>query len=55
MEIFLVPVLLGSGLTVLNDLRRHQSLTLDGSETYPDGVVKLRYLVQKPDRPAPPA
>ena len=55
MEIFLVPVLLGSGLTVLNDLRRHQSLVLDGSETFPDGVVKLRYLVQKPDRPAPPA
>ena len=35
MEIFLVPVLLGSGLTVLNDLRRHQSLVLDASETYP--------------------
>jgi dihydrofolate reductase len=55
MEIFLVPVMLGSGLTVLNDLRRHQSLVLDGSETFPDGVVKLRYLVQKPDRPAPQA
>lgn len=53
MEIFLVPVMLGRGLTVLNDLRRHQNLVFDGIESYPDGVVKLRYLVPKHDRSSP--
>jgi len=47
MEIFLVPVLLGSGLSLLNDLRRRQTLVFDGIEAFPDGVVKLRYLVAK--------
>ena len=49
-EMFLVPVLLGSGLTLLNDLRRRQSLIFDGIEAFPDGVVKLRYIVPKGDR-----
>ena len=49
-EMFLVPVLLGSGLTLLNDLRRRQSLLFDGIEAFPDGVVKLRYIVPKGDR-----
>ncbi|MFA5900042.1 MAG: dihydrofolate reductase family protein [Hyphomicrobium sp.] len=44
-EIFLVPVLLGSGLNLLNDLARRPTLTFDGIEAFPDGVVKLRYLV----------
>ena len=44
-EIFLVPVLLGSGLNVLNDLTRRPTLTFDGIEAFPDGVVKLRYIV----------
>lgn len=48
-ELFLVPVLLGRGLTLLNDLRRHATLTFDGIEAFPDGVVKLRYLVRKDD------
>ncbi|MGI9402954.1 MAG: dihydrofolate reductase family protein [Hyphomicrobium sp.] len=43
MEIFLVPVLLGTGLTLLNELKRNQTLTFDGIEAFPDGVVKLRY------------
>jgi len=43
MEIFLVPVLLGAGLSLLNELKRSQTLTFDGIEAYPDGVVKLRY------------
>lgn len=47
MEIFLVPVLLGSGLNLLNDLIRRPQLVFDGSETFPDGVVKLRYRVHK--------
>ena len=46
-ELFLVPVLLGRGLTVLNDLRGRQTLLFDGIEAFPDGVVKLRYLVPK--------
>jgi dihydrofolate reductase len=50
MEIFLVPVLLGSGLSLLNDLRVPQPLVFDGVESFPDGVVKLRYLVSKGDR-----
>jgi dihydrofolate reductase len=51
MEIFLVPVLLGNGLTLLNDLRVPQSLVFDGIESFPDGVVKLRYIVSKYDKP----
>jgi dihydrofolate reductase len=46
-EIFLVPVLLGSGLNLLNDLARRPTLTFDGIEAFPDGVVKLRYLVPR--------
>lgn len=49
-EIFLVPMLLGRGLTLLNDLRQRQTLLFDGIEAFPDGVVKLRYLVDKRDR-----
>jgi dihydrofolate reductase len=47
MEIFLVPVLLGTGVTLLNDLRLRQTLIFDGVEHFPDGVVKLRYIVSK--------
>jgi dihydrofolate reductase len=46
-EIFLVPVLLGSGLNLLNDLARRPTLTFDGIEAFPDGVVKLRYLAPR--------
>jgi dihydrofolate reductase len=46
-EIFLVPVLLGTGVTLLNDLRLRQSLIFNGIESFPDGVVKLRYIVSK--------
>lgn len=47
MDIFLVPVLLGTGLSLLNDLRDHKTLMFDGVEAFPDGVVKLRYLMSK--------
>ncbi len=50
-EIFLVPVLLGTGVTLLNDLRLRQTLIFDGVEQYPDGVVKLRYIVSRQARP----
>jgi dihydrofolate reductase len=46
-EIFLVPVLLGAGLNLLNDLSRRPTLIFDGIEAFPDGVVKLRYLVPR--------
>jgi len=46
-ELFLVPVLLGSGLNLLNDLSRRPTLTFDGIEAFPDGVVKLRYLAPR--------
>jgi dihydrofolate reductase len=51
MEIFLVPVMLGKGVSLLNDLRLRQTLIFDGIESFPDGVVKLRYIVSKQDRP----
>lgn len=38
-EIFLVPILLGRGLTLLNDLRQRQTLIFDGIEAFADGVV----------------
>jgi dihydrofolate reductase len=46
-EIFLVPVLLGTGLNLLNDLSGRPTLIFDGIEAFPDGVVKLRYLVPR--------
>ncbi len=46
-EIFLVPVLLGAGLSLLNELKNSHTLTFDGIEAYPDGVVKLRYLTTR--------
>jgi dihydrofolate reductase len=46
-EIFLVPVLLGAGLNLLNDLSARPTLIFDGIEAFPDGVVKLRYLVPR--------
>lgn len=49
-EIFFVPVVLGKGLTLLNDLSGRPDLVLDGVESFPDGVVKLRYLVPKRGR-----
>jgi dihydrofolate reductase len=50
-EIFLVPVLLGRGVSLLNDLRVRQTLLFDGIEAFPDGVVKLRYLVPRHAKP----
>jgi len=50
-DVFLVPVLLGKGVTLLNDLRTRQTLVFDGMEAFPDGVVKLRYIVSKQGNP----
>ena len=46
-EMYLVPVLLGSGLSLLNELKRSHTLIFDGIEAFPDGVVKLRYLTAR--------
>jgi len=51
MELFLVPVCVGAGVGLLNDLRACQTLVFDGVEAFPDGVVKLRYVVPKHDTP----
>ncbi len=43
MEIFIVPVLLGSGLSLVNPLQRRHELRFEALEHFEDGVVKLRY------------
>lgn len=42
-EIFSVPIMLGGGLPLLGALDEPLKLTLQGLETYQDGVVKLAY------------
>jgi dihydrofolate reductase len=46
-EVCLVPTLIGCGLSMFNSLARHESLALETIETYSDGLVKLRYLVDR--------
>ncbi len=46
-EICVLPVLLGSGLSLLNALKAREELMFDGMEVFPDGIVKLRYLVPR--------
>jgi dihydrofolate reductase len=46
-ELFSVPILLGSGLPMFGALERHVPLTLVGLEAFPDGVVKLAYAPQR--------
>lgn len=43
-EVCVLPVMLGSGLSLLNSLDERQNLMFDGMEVFPDGIVKLRYL-----------
>lgn len=49
-EIFYIPVFLGSGIPLLGHVRRSVRLALNGIETYPDGVVKLAYTPTKEPR-----
>ena len=42
-DLFSVPVLLGTGLPMIGALDAPISLTLNGLQTYQDGVVKLSY------------
>lgn len=50
-EIFVVPVMLGGGLSLLGALHRIRTLELEGIETYADGVVKLRYSTRRRNAP----
>ncbi len=42
-EICVVPVLLGRGLSMLNSLTRRRTLAFDGMVVFGDDIVKLRY------------
>ncbi|MCH9809302.1 MAG: dihydrofolate reductase family protein [Alphaproteobacteria bacterium] len=42
-EICVVPSLIGSGLSMLNRLKRKQKLEFEGIQAFSDGMVKLRY------------
>lgn len=46
-EICVLPVVLGSGLSLLNGLEQRAELMFDGMEVFPDGIVKLRYLTSR--------
>ncbi len=42
-DLFLVPTLLGSGLSLIDSLPHPVKLALDSIETFADGVVKISY------------
>ena len=44
-EICVAPRLIGSGLSMLNGLKRPQMLEFEGIQAFSDGLVKLRYEV----------
>ncbi len=44
-EVTVVPVLLGAGVPLLPGIQRSTKLSLQGTETYPSGLVSLRYAV----------
>lgn len=46
-DLFHVPTLLGSGLALMDALERPIKVTLDGIETFGDGVIKASYRPQK--------
>ncbi len=46
-EICIVPVFFGSGISLLTSLEETMRLHFDGIEAFPDGIVKLRYHVPK--------
>lgn len=43
-DLFVVPVALGSGVPVFGPLRQPDSLQLKGCQSFPNGVVRLRYV-----------
>lgn len=42
-DVFVVPVLLGGGLSLMSELKERHTLACEGAEPFPDGVVRLRY------------
>jgi dihydrofolate reductase len=46
-EVAVVPILLGGGVPMLPALAGPVSLTLEGTETFPSGIVSLRYSVTR--------
>ena len=45
-HITILPIVLGNGLLVFNDLLKEQKLELKHSSTYKNGLVELRYNIQ---------
>lgn len=45
--LFVVPVLIGEGIPLLDPRRRTAELSLLGTETYEDGIVKLHYAIRR--------
>jgi len=45
-EVCVVPVLIGNGLSLLNGLEARQNWFFDGISTFPQDIIKLRYLRQ---------
>lgn len=43
-EVCLAPVMLGAGLSILGGLAERQTFDFDGISTFPEDVIKLRYL-----------
>ncbi len=48
-EVGVVPILLGQGIPLLPSMPRSVRLELDGTQTYPSGIVMLRYSVRRED------
>ncbi len=46
-EVGVVPILLGQGIPLLPSLPRSVRLDLEDTETYPSGIVMLRYAVRR--------
>ncbi len=48
LDLLVIPVLLGDGKPLFERSDRSSRLTLLGTKTYPDGVIKLSYVVGQP-------
>ena len=47
MRIFVMPILLGDGIALFQNIKIVPKLTLQGTKNYSNGVVELRYIVAK--------
>ncbi len=46
-DIHVIPVLIGDGIPLVAPRHRDISLRLRSSKEYPDGVVRLQYVVER--------